>query len=181
MLKQHYPHSTCGLRTLVTTFQASLRIVSLSDSGGSAHARLRPRDPNNRCWRRDHNQPSVHISRRFRRGFTLHLNSAIHFSFLNSNIFLLQCVHCMCACLQDLQDHHITTVHALWPLGSRPRRSLWSYWWSLWLWLQQTLAWTPSWLNSAARRYGKQGHAGSLWSKGHSLFFTPTRNYWNTE
>lgn len=35
------------------TFQASLRMVSLSDSGGSAHARLRPRDPNNRCWRRD--------------------------------------------------------------------------------------------------------------------------------
>lgn len=41
---------TRGLRTLVTTFQASFRIVSLSGSGGSAQARLRPREPNSRCW-----------------------------------------------------------------------------------------------------------------------------------
>lgn len=46
-------HGTWGLRTLVTTFQASFRMVSFSDSRGSAQARLRPRDPNNRCWRGD--------------------------------------------------------------------------------------------------------------------------------
>lgn len=53
-----------------------------------------------------------------------------------------------------LSDQHITAVGVLWPSGSRPHRSLWSYRWSLWLWPQQTLAWTPSWLNSAARHCG---------------------------